>query len=149
MPLDRVQTMRMLLGDSVSEPRFRSTVFVLFALAALVLVATGILGVLAYSVARRTREIGVRMALGAERPAVVRQVVGQALGMTLAGLVVGVMAALALTRLLGRYLFEVRPMDPPTLGGAALVLVSAAIVASYVPARRATRVDPVTALRSE
>jgi putative ABC transport system permease protein len=149
LPFDRVQTLQTLLGDSVSEPRFRSAVFGLFATAALVLVATGILGVLAYSVARRTREIGVRMALGAQRGAVLRHVVGQALWMTAAGLAVGLVAALALTRLLSRFLFDVRPSDPVTFVAAAMVLTSAAILASYVPARRAATVDPLTALRSE
>jgi putative ABC transport system permease protein len=149
LPFDRVQTMRNLLGDSVSEPRFRSTVFGLFAAVALALVATGILGVLAYSVARRTREIGLRMALGAQRNAVLRHVVGQALRMTAAGLAVGVVAALALTRLLSRFLFDVRPLDPATFVAAAVVLASAAIVASYVPARRAATVDPLTAIRCE
>jgi putative ABC transport system permease protein len=149
LPFTRVQTMRTLLGDSVSEPRFRSTVFGLFATAGLVLVATGILGVLAYSVARRTREIGVRMALGAQRNAVLRHVVGQAFRMTAVGLVVGVVAALALTRLLSRFLFDVPASDPGTFVAAAIVLMSAAIIASYVPARRATYVDPLVALRAE
>ena len=149
LPFTRVQTMRTLLGDSVSEPRFRSTVFGLFATAGLVLLATGILGVLAYSVARRTREIGVRMALGAQRNAVLRHVVGQALRMTAVGLVVGVVAALALTRLLSRFLFDVPASDPGTFVAAAIVLMSAAIIASYVPARRATYVDPLVALRAE
>jgi putative ABC transport system permease protein len=149
LPFDRVQTMRRLLGDSVSEPRFRSTVIGLFATTALVLVATGILGVLAYSVARRTREIGLRMALGAQRTGVLRLVVGQALRMTVTGIAVGLAAALALTRLLSRFLFDVRPSDPATFIAAAVVLIGAAIVASYVPARRATRVDPLVALRAE
>jgi putative ABC transport system permease protein len=149
LPFDRVETMRTLLGDSVSEPRFRSTVLGLFASAALVLVGTGMLGVLAYSVARRTREIGLRMALGAQRTGVLRLVVGQALGMTAAGLGAGLLAALALTRLLDRFLFDVRPADPATFAAAALLLMCAALVASYVPARRAATVDPLTALRSE
>jgi putative ABC transport system permease protein len=149
LPLRRLQTMRTLLGDSVSEPRFRSTVFALFAAVSVVLVATGILGVLAFAVARRTREIGVRMALGAQRHTVVRHVVGQALRMTALGLAGGVVAAVALTRVLSRFLFDVRASDPPTFVAAAIVLLLAAIVASYVPARRATRVDPLVALRAE
>jgi putative ABC transport system permease protein len=149
LPFDRIQTMRDVLGNSVAEPRFRSAVLGAFAGTALALVATGILGVLAYSVTRRTREIGVRMALGAQRVGVLRLVVGQALRMTMAGLAVGLIAALALTRLLSNFLFDVRPIDPATFVAASLVLVVAALVASYLPARRATTVDPLTALRAE
>jgi putative ABC transport system permease protein len=149
LPFDRVETMQALLGDSVSEPRFRSTVLGLFAAAAVILVATGMLGVLAYSVARRTREIGLRMALGAQRIGVLRLVVGQALRMALAGLAVGLVAALALTRLLTRFLFDVQPTDPATFFAAAIVLMCSALLASYVPARRAATVDPLTALRTE
>jgi putative ABC transport system permease protein len=149
LPFARVETMRDLLSDSVAEPRFRSAMLGAFAGAALALVATGILGVLAYSVTRRTREIGVRMALGAQRAGVLRLVVGQALRMTMAGLAVGLVAAFALTRLLRNFLFDVGPLDPATFVAASIVLVGAALIASYVPARRAATVDPLTALRAE
>jgi putative ABC transport system permease protein len=113
------------------------------------LVGIGILGVLAHAVTRRTREIGVRMALGAQRINVLRLVVRQALAMTMVGIVLGVVAATALTRLLTAFLYEVRPLDPATFGAAAVALIAVALVASYVPARRASGVDPVIALRSE
>jgi len=149
LPFDRVVTMRQVLSDSVSEPRFRSVVFGSFAIVALVLVAIGILGVLAHSVTRRTREIGVRMALGAQRVDVLSLVVRQALAMTIAGVALGAIGAAALTRLLASFLFEVRPLDPATFASAAALLVGVALAASYVPARRASSVDPVVALRAE
>jgi putative ABC transport system permease protein len=149
LPFDRVRTMQQVLSDSVSEPRFRSVVFGGFAAVALMLVGIGILGVLAHSVARRTREIGVRMALGAQRVDVLRLVVRHALAMTIAGVVLGGVGAAALTRLLTSFLFEVRPLDATTFAAAAVLLVGVALVASYVPARRASSVDPVVALRSE
>src|SRR6185295_6621404 len=114
LPFDRVQTMQQVVSDSVSEPRFRSVVFGSFAAAALALVGVGILGVLAHAVSRRTREIGMRMALGAQRADVLRLVVRQALAMTVAGVVLGAIAAAALTRLLASFLFDVRPLDPGT-----------------------------------
>jgi putative ABC transport system permease protein len=149
LPFDRVRTMQQVLSDSVSEPRFRSVVFGGFAAVALMLVGIGILGVLAHSVTRRTREIGVRMALGAQRVDLLRLVVRQALAMTIAGVVLGGVGAAALTRLLTSFLFEVRPLDATTFAAAAVLLVGVALVASYVPARRASSVDPVVALRSE
>ncbi len=149
LPFDRVDTMRQVVADSVSEPRFRTSVFASFAIVALALVAIGILGVLAHSVTRRTREIGVRMALGAQRIDVLRIVVRQALAMTIAGIAFGVVGAAALTRVLASFLFEVRPLDAATFALAAVLLVGVALVASYVPARRASTVDPVEALRAE
>jgi putative ABC transport system permease protein len=149
LPFDRVQTMQQVVSDSVSEPRFRSVVFAGFAVVALALVGVGILGVLGHAVSRRTREIGMRMALGAQRADVLRLVVRQALAMTIAGVVLGAVAAAALTRLLASFLYDVRPLDPATFAAAAVALVAVALVASYVPARRATGVDPMVALRSE
>jgi len=124
-------------------------VLTVFASAALLLVATGILGVLAYAVTRRTREIGVRMALGAQRGDVLSLVVRHALTMTMAGVALGLIASLALTRVLGRFLYEVQPSDPVSLAAAAVLLLAVALLAIYVPARRATRVEPLTALRAE
>src|SRR2546428_4680875 len=135
LPFDRVDTMQQVVADSVSEPRFRSVVFASFAVVALALVAIGILGVLAHSVTRRTREIGVRMALGAQRVDVLRLVVRQALAMTIVGVVLGAIGAAALTRLLTSLLFEVRPLDAATFALAAVLLVGVALIASYVPAR--------------
>jgi putative ABC transport system permease protein len=149
LPFARVKTMQELLASSVSEPRFRSVVLGGFASAALALVAVGILGVLAYGVTRRTREIGVRMALGAQRVDVLRLIVRHAVGMTLIGVTAGLIGSIALTRLLTSYLFDVRPIDPATFVAASFILVGVSLAASYVPARRATRVDPLIALRSE
>ena len=149
LPFDRVQTMQQVVSDSVSAPRFRSVVLGSFATVALALVGIGILGVLGHSVTRRTREIGMRMALGAQRVDVLRLVVRQALAMTMAGVVLGAIAATALTRLLASFLYEVRPLDLETFAAAAVTLVAVALVASYVPARRACGVDPMVALRSE
>jgi putative ABC transport system permease protein len=149
LPFDRVDTMRQVLSDSVSEPRFRSVVFASFAAVALALVGIGILGVLAHSVTRRTREIGVRMALGAQRVDVLRLVVRHAIVLTIEGVVLGAIGATALTRLLTAFLFEVRPLDPSTFAAAAAILIGVAVVASCVPARRASSVDPVVALRAE
>jgi len=149
LPLDRVQTMEQRIADSVSEPRFRSIIFASFAGLAVALVAIGLLGVIGHAVSSRTREIGVRMALGAQRVDVLRLVVREAIVITAAGIAAGAAGAAALTRLLTSFLFQVRPLDVPTFAAAAGVLVCVAAVASYVPARRASSVDPVVALRSE
>ena len=114
-----------------------------------VLAALGIYGVLSFNVAQRTHEVGVRMALGARAPDVVRLVVGQGLVMVLAGLGLGVALALALTRTLRGVLFGVTPNDPFTMVAVAILLLGVALVASYLPARRAARVDPMIALRNE
>lgn len=149
LPIDRLETMENLVTTSVAEPRFRSAVLMVFATAALLLVATGILGVLAYAVARRTREIGVRMALGAQRADVLRLVLRHALRMTIAGVALGLAASVGLTRVLTSYLYEVAPTDLFSLAAASVVLLAVALVAIYVPARRAVRVEPLTALRAE
>jgi putative ABC transport system permease protein len=119
----------------------------IFAVLALVLAVVGIHGVLAYSVTQRTQEIGIRMALGADRSQVLRVVLGQALGMVGIGLAVGIAASIGLTRLMSSLLYGVSPIDPRTYIGMSLLLATVAMVASYLPARRATRVDPLVALR--
>ena len=119
-----------------------------FALVALALAAVGVYGVMAYSVSQRTREIGVRMALGATAASVFRLVLGQALRLVFIGVAAGLLAAGLLTRLLERLLYEVEPLDPWTFTVTALVLLVVATVASYVPARRAMRMAPVEALRT-
>src|SRR5262249_22467443 len=136
------------ISDSVSEPRFRAALLGAFAVSALALIAIGMLGVLGYVVSRRTREIGIRMALGAHQVEVVGLVVGQAGTMVLLGLAIGAPLAYATAGLLATFLFEVSPRDPAVFATAAGVLVALALAASYLPARRATVVDPLQALRA-
>ena len=137
------------LGQSVAQRRFSMTLLAVFSMVALVLAALGIYGVLAYSVARRTREIGVRMALGARERTVATMVVRESLGIVGVGLALGVAGALALTRVLTSLLFDTRPNDPVTFVSVTLGLGAVAIAASYLPARRAAAVAPIEALRSD
>jgi predicted permease len=145
----RFSTMQAVLSESVAAPRFRALLIGVFALLALVLAMAGIYGVMAYSVAERTREIGIRMALGAQPSGVLQLVLRQGMRLVTAGLVVGVGAAFLATRLLTSLLFEVKPFDPTTFAGACAALFAVALLANYVPARRATHVDPMVALRQE
>jgi putative ABC transport system permease protein len=138
-----------LMDESIERPRFRTTLFALFAVAALALAAIGIYGVMVYSVTQRTHEMGVRMALGAQAADVVRLVVGEGLTLALTGVGAGIAAALALTRTMSTLLFGVGPTDPVTFLFVSALLVGVALVACWVPARRATRADPMTALRAE
>ena len=143
------QTMDGNLSALVSRPRFNTVLFSIFAALALLLAAIGTYGVLAYSVAQRTQEIGIRMALGASTSTVLRLVVGKALALTAAGIVTGLAAAYLLTRYLSSLLFEIKPDDPLTFAMVSLLLAAIALAASWIPARRAVRVDPAVALRSE
>lgn len=147
--IGHIRTMEQVRSAAVAMRQFNMTLLSLFAALALVLAAIGIYGVISYSVTQRTHEIGVRIALGAARGDVMRLLLGQ--GMVLAGLGIGlgIAGALALTRLLESYLYRVQPTDPIALSSTALLLGVVAIVASYIPARRATRVDPLIALRHE
>ena len=149
VPVARSGSMDEALRESVALPQFRTTVMAIFALSALALAAVGVYGVLAYSVERRRAEIGIRMALGATRTAVLRLVMGQGSRMTITGVVLGVAGALALTRILESMLFGVNAADKVTFAGAALLLVAVAIVACVIPAWRAARIDPIAALRQE
>jgi putative ABC transport system permease protein len=137
------------LATSISQPRFRTVLLSIFAAIALLLAAVGIYGVMAYSVTQRTREIGIRMALGSTPAGVFRIMIGHALRLTAIGVVAGLVAAFALTRYLASLLFQVRVMDPVTLVSVILLLGIVSLLASYLPARRATRVHPVIALRYE
>ena len=148
-PIVRIATMDTLLTASAAERRFALILFETFGLVALALAATGIYGVLAGSVAERTREIGVRLALGAQRSDVLQLILRQGLVLTLSGVGFGLLAAWAMTRLLTKLLYGVTPTDPFTFGGVALLLVTVALVACFIPARRATKVDPLVALRYE
>jgi putative ABC transport system permease protein len=137
------------VAGSVADRRFILLILGLFAAVALLLAAVGIYGVVWYSVERRTREMGIRVALGAEPRGVLGLVLRESMRVVIIGMVIGIAGALALTRLMRSFLYEVSPMDMPTFGSVALLLAGVALLASYLPARRAARVDPMTALRSE
>jgi putative ABC transport system permease protein len=149
LPIIRLRTMDDVIRDSVRRPRMLMQLFTGFAGLALLLAAIGTYGVLSYMVTQRRREIGIRMALGAERATVLRSVLGHGLALTCVGLVAGLAGALALTRLMETLLFEVRPNDPVTLVGVAALITAVAATASLVPAFRATRVDPIVVLKDE
>lgn len=148
-PVRSIYTARSAFADAVEQPRFFALLMALFAAGAMVLAAVGIYGVIAYSVRQRTREIGVRIALGADRGRVRRMVVLQALRPVVPGVVVGLAGAAALSSLLSSLLFEVRRLDPLTYLAVGGMVVAVALVASWSPAREATRVDPQVALRAE
>jgi len=148
-PVYNVRSMEQLISSSVARRRFLRMVLVIFAGLALALAAIGIFGVISYSVSQRTHEIGIRMALGAERRDVMKLVVGRGLALALAGIAIGLAAALGLTHFLAGMLYGVRPTDPITYVFASLLLTVVAVAACYIPARRATKVDPMVALRYE
>jgi putative ABC transport system permease protein len=149
LPVTEVETLPEALNASVAEPRFRTLLLVIFGIIALLLATVGIYGVISYSVSRRTREIGVRMALGATPTNLCRLILGESAKLTLFGLTAGIPAALASARLLSGMLFAVNSADPTTFLGVALLLMIVALAAAYFPARRAMRVDPARALRWE
>jgi putative ABC transport system permease protein len=149
VPAFDVRTMEQRLADSLAGRRFSMVLLSLFAALALILAAVGIYGVISYAVAQRTHEIGVRMALGANRSSVLAMVIKNGLVLTVSGIALGLAGASALTRLLASLLYDVKPTDPVTFGGVALLLVGVALLACYLPARRATKVDPMEALRYE
>jgi putative ABC transport system permease protein len=148
-PISNIMTMEQLLAESVAQRRFNMLLLVIFSVVALVLAAVGIFGVMNYSVSQRTHEIGIRMALGAEAGDVLRMVVGQGMALVLVGVGVGVASAFIMTRSMSNLLFGVSATDPVTFAGVSLLLTVIALLACYIPARRATRVDPMVALRYE
>jgi len=149
MPLSNVRSMDQMLARSLGQRRLSMILLGAFSAIALVLASIGIYGVLAYSVTQRSRELGIRMALGAARGRVLRLVIGQGMALAIVGIAIGLVGAFALTRLLGTQLYSVRPTDPATFAGVSCLLAAIAFVATLVPALRATRVDPVVALREE
>jgi len=149
VPVPEMQTLREVMSDSVAQRRFQTMLVMLFAAAALALAGFGIYGVVSYSVARRRAEMGIRMALGAGTGGLQRMVLWQGIRPVVAGLAVGIAGALAAGRILSSLLFQVSARDPLTISGVALVLLAVSVAAALVPARRATRVDPMIALRFE
>ena len=149
LPVSDVRTLDDRLQQSIAQPRVSMLLLGLFALMALVLAAVGIYGVLSYTVTQRTRELGIRMALGAESNSVLKMVISQAMAPAIVGVLVGLAGAWGATRLMSTLLFGVSATDPLTFAAVALFLLAVALVASWVPARRATRVDPLVALRAE
>ncbi|HSQ30894.1 MAG TPA: ABC transporter permease [Gemmatimonadaceae bacterium] len=149
MPVYDVHTMTDAVSESVAQPRFYTTLLTAFGALALLLAVLGIYGVISYSVSQRTRELGIRIALGASHDRVLRLVLGQGLTLTVTGVIIGLIGAFWLTRLLSALLFGIQPTDAITFGGVAVVMLGVASLASYLPARRAARVDPVIAMRAE
>jgi putative ABC transport system permease protein len=149
VPVARLYTIDQLMNESVAAPRFRTTLVTVFAILGLVLAAVGIYGVMAQTVSERARELGVRVALGATTRDVMRMVLVEAFALAAAGVMLGVAGAVATTRLIAALLFGVAPTDPATFVSIAGMLMAIALAGSYVPARRATRVDPIATLRSE
>ncbi len=149
IPVARLRSLEEVVSRSISQPRFYMLLLGLFASIAVLLAALGIFGVMSYAVAQRSREIGIRMALGAHPASVMRMVLQNAAGLIVSGIGIGLAGALAVSRLLSGLLFNLSPTDPSTLAGVALLLTAVALLASYLPARQATRVDPLLTLRSE
>jgi len=149
LPLTQVYTMDERVSVAIAQPRFRTSLIALFAVVALILACVGIYGVVSYSVSQRTHEIGIRMALGAQTGDVLQMVIKQALLLAAVGVALGLVASFALTGLLSKLLFGVTPTDLPTFVSVGVVLAVTALVASYLPARRAAKVDPLVALKYE
>jgi putative ABC transport system permease protein len=148
-PVSEVKPMPMILSGATSAPRAITSLFAAFAALALILGVIGIYGVISFFVGQRTREIGIRIAMGAQRRDILRLVVNEGLSLTLTGIVVGLAAAFALTRFLGTLLYGVSATDPLDFTAVAALFAGVALAACYIPARRAMRVDPMVALRHE
>ena len=149
LALYNIVTMDQLVAQSVAQPRLNLSLLVAFAAVVLLLAAVGVYGVMAYIVTQRTQEFGIRMTLGATSTDVLKQVFREGGKLAALGVVLGVISAAAVTRLMSSLLFGVKPYDPATFGAAAVVLALTALLACYIPARRATRIEPLTALLHE
>jgi putative ABC transport system permease protein len=149
LPVSNVKTVSQMIDERISPKRLMTYIFAVFALCALLLASVGIYGVMSYAVTQRTHEIGIRMALGARAADVLKLVVKNGMSLALIGVAIGLAGAFALTRLLGSLLFRITPTDKVTFGGVALCLILVALLACFFPARRATKVDPLVALRDE
>jgi putative ABC transport system permease protein len=149
VPVSEVSSLKSWVSEAMAEPRSTSALFAVFAALALLLGSVGIYGVVSYSVAQRTREIGIRMALGARRQEVLLLIVAQGVKLALAGVAIGIAGGLMLTRLMSGLLYGVHATDPLTYAAVAMLLLLVALAACFIPARRAMRVDPVVALRYE
>jgi putative ABC transport system permease protein len=149
LPPGDVSTLQGVLDDSLAQPKFRTILLTAFALTALLLAAVGVYGLISYSVAQRTREIGVRLALGAQPSQVLAPIMREGLVLTLLGVLLGVAGGLAAGRLLGTFVFGIGTADPVTFVSVAVIMLLVACLATYIPSRRALRVDPITALRAE
>ncbi len=149
LPVGAMRTMESVVSESVGRARFETVLLGTFGAVALALAMVGVYGLTSYAVEQRTREIGIRTALGASEHDVLRLVLGRSFALTALGIAVGLAGAGALTRVLSTLLFEIRPTDPATFGSVALLLAAAAMLASYLPARRALRADPLVVLKAE
>jgi putative ABC transport system permease protein len=149
VPVDRIETMQQLVSGSVAQPRFRTIILVAFSLLALVMASIGIYGVMNYLVIQRTREFGIRLSLGATPTDVLRLVLRRAAVLIGAGTCLGLTGSVLLVRFIAKLLFGTAPLDPLTFAAVPILLAAVALVASYIPARRATRIDPTVALRYE
>ncbi|MGZ5553393.1 MAG: FtsX-like permease family protein, partial [Chthoniobacterales bacterium] len=149
LPLYETRTMEQYLARALAQPRLNMTLLIVFAAVAIILTAVGIYGVMAYSVAQRTQEIGIRMALGAQRVDVLRLIVGQGARLVVLAMILGIAAAFAMTKSIASLLYGVGATDLPTLISVAIVLALIALLACWLPARRASGIDPITALRTE
>ena len=147
--VDRIETMQQLVSGSVAEPRFRTMILAAFSLLSLVMASIGIYGVMNYLVIQRTREFGIRLSLGATQRDLLRLVLGRAATLIVAGTCLGLVGSVLLVRLITKLLFGTAPLDPLTFAAVPVLLAAVALAASYIPARRATRIDPIVALRCE
>jgi len=148
-PVDRIEPMAQLISGSVAQPRFRTLILLAFSMLALVMASIGIYGVMNYLVTQRTREFGIRLSVGATQADLMRLVLGRAAMLIAAGTSLGLAGSIFLVRLIVKLLFETTPLDPLTFVAVPILLAAVAFTASYVPARRASRVDPMIALRYE